>query len=69
MLFLHLMRVKIISFIFYSYGELLHSLSDVPEFREFDPASASVQEYDDQVSNSQSDIFEQRYLIVFLNIF
>lgn len=31
-----------------SYGELLHSLSDKPEFRPFDPASAAVQEYDDQ---------------------
>ncbi len=26
-----------------SYGELLHSLSDKPEFRHFDPASAAVQ--------------------------
>ena len=32
----------------FSYGELLHSLSDAPEFRDFEPASASVQEYDDQ---------------------
>ena len=31
-----------------SYGELLHSLSDKPEFRDFDPVSAAVQEYDDQ---------------------
>jgi len=33
-----------------SYGELLHSLSRKPsiEYRPFDPASASVQEYDDQ---------------------
>lgn len=31
-----------------SYGELLHSLSDKPEYREFDPASAAIQEYDDQ---------------------
>ena len=33
---------------FFSYGELLHSLSDAPEYRDFDPSSASVQEYDDQ---------------------
>ena len=26
-----------------SYGELLHSLSDKPEQREFDPAAAAVQ--------------------------
>jgi len=31
-----------------SYGELLHSFSDVPELREFDPASAAVQVYEDQ---------------------
>ena len=31
-----------------SYGELLHSLSEKPEYRPFDPSSASVQEYDDQ---------------------
>lgn len=31
-----------------SYGELLHSLSDKPEYRQFDPDSASVQKYDDQ---------------------
>ena len=31
-----------------SYGELLHSLSDKPECRDFDPLSASVQPYDDQ---------------------
>jgi len=31
-----------------SYGELLHSLSDAPELRDFEPASAAVQEYDDQ---------------------
>ena len=31
-----------------SYGELLHSLSEKPEYRPFDPASASIQEYDDQ---------------------
>ena len=28
-----------------SYGELLHSLSDKPEYRPFDPASASIQGY------------------------
>ena len=26
-----------------SYGELLHSLSEKPEYRPFDPASASIQ--------------------------
>lgn len=33
-----------------SFGELLHSLSEKKEieYRPFDPASASVQEYDDQ---------------------
>ena len=31
-----------------SYGELLHSLSEKPEYRPFDPASASIQVYDDQ---------------------
>ena len=33
-----------------SFGELLHSLSSKPEveYRSFDPASAAVQEYDDQ---------------------
>merc|ERR1712179_200436 len=31
-----------------SYGELLHSLSNKPEYRDFDPASACIQEYDDQ---------------------
>ena len=31
-----------------SYGELLHALSEKPEYRPFDPSSASLQEYDDQ---------------------
>lgn len=38
----------ILLYFFSSYGELLHSLSDAPEYRDFDPGSASVQEYDDQ---------------------
>ena len=32
----------------FSYGELLHALSETPEYRDFDPSSASTQEYDDQ---------------------
>jgi hypothetical protein len=36
-------RFMIPACLFFSYGELLHSLSDVPEFREFDPSSAAVQ--------------------------
>uniref|UniRef100_A0A674N1D4 Tyrosine 3-monooxygenase n=1 Tax=Takifugu rubripes TaxID=31033 RepID=A0A674N1D4_TAKRU len=31
-----------------SYGELVHSLSDEPEVREFDPDAAAVQPYQDQ---------------------
>ncbi|XP_038161401.1 tyrosine 3-monooxygenase isoform X2 [Cyprinodon tularosa] len=31
-----------------SYGELVHSLSDEPEVREFDPEAAAVQPYQDQ---------------------
>uniref|UniRef100_A0A672GP07 Tyrosine 3-monooxygenase n=1 Tax=Salarias fasciatus TaxID=181472 RepID=A0A672GP07_SALFA len=31
-----------------SYGELVHSLSDEPETREFDPEAAAVQPYQDQ---------------------
>jgi len=49
-----------------SYGELLHSLSDKPEYREFEPSSAAVQEYDDQayqdiyyVAESFSDAMEK----------
>ncbi|XP_072495584.1 tyrosine 3-monooxygenase [Notamacropus eugenii] len=45
-----------------SYGELIHSLSEEPEIREFDPDAASVQPYQDQtyqpvyfVSESFSD--------------
>jgi hypothetical protein len=53
-----------------SYGELLHALSDKPEFRPFDPASAAVQEYDDQayqdiyyVAESFEDMMDKfRYL-------
>lgn len=30
-----------------SYGELMHSLSDVPEKKEFNAATTSVQEYSD----------------------
>jgi hypothetical protein len=58
---------------FYSYGELLHSLSDVPEFRDFDPSSAAVQEYDDQayqniyyVAESFEDAME-KFRFVFSN--
>ena len=49
-----------------SYGELLHSLSDKPEYRDFDPESAAVQEYDDQayqdiyyVAESFEDMMEK----------
>ncbi|RLW10527.1 hypothetical protein DV515_00002436 [Chloebia gouldiae] len=45
-----------------SYGELIHSLSDEPEVRDFDPDAAAVQPYQDQnyqpvyfVSESFSD--------------
>ena len=31
-----------------SYGELLHSLSEKPECRPFEPAAVAIQEYDDQ---------------------
>ncbi|KAM4572964.1 tyrosine 3-monooxygenase isoform 2-T2 [Odontesthes bonariensis] len=49
-----------------SFGELLHSLSDEPETREFDPEAAAVQPYQDQtyqpvyfVSESFSDAKEK----------
>ncbi|XP_058501029.1 tyrosine 3-monooxygenase [Solea solea] len=49
-----------------SYGELVHSLSDEPETREFDPEAAAVQPYQDQtyqpvyfVSESFSDTKEK----------
>uniref|UniRef100_A0A8C5EMD2 Tyrosine 3-monooxygenase n=1 Tax=Gouania willdenowi TaxID=441366 RepID=A0A8C5EMD2_GOUWI len=49
-----------------SYGELVHSLSDEPEVREFDPETAAVQPYQDQdyqpvyfVSESFSDAKEK----------
>jgi tyrosine 3-monooxygenase len=31
-----------------AYGELMHSLSDKPELRPFDPLATSIQKYDDQ---------------------
>ena len=37
-----------------SYGELLHSLSEKPEYRPFDPASASIQAKIQIPSNLQS---------------
>uniref|UniRef100_A0A671XJ80 Tyrosine 3-monooxygenase n=1 Tax=Sparus aurata TaxID=8175 RepID=A0A671XJ80_SPAAU len=49
-----------------SYGELVHSLSDEPETREFDPEAAAVQPYQDQtyqpvyfISESFSDAKEK----------
>ncbi|NP_001265797.1 tyrosine 3-monooxygenase [Oryzias latipes] len=49
-----------------SYGELVHSLSDEPETREFDPEAAALQPYQDQnyqpvyfVSESFSDAKEK----------
>ena len=49
-----------------SYGELLHSLSDKPECRPFEPAAVAVQEYDDQayqdlyfVAESTEDMMEK----------
>ncbi|KAJ8390906.1 hypothetical protein AAFF_G00098260 [Aldrovandia affinis] len=35
-----------------SYGELVHSLSDEPERREFDPEAAAIQPYQDQTYQS-----------------
>ena len=55
-----------------SYGELLHSLSEKPEYRPFDPASAAIQEYDDQayqdiyyIAESFEDMMEKfRYTCI-----
>ena len=61
-----------------SFGELLHSLSSKPEieYRAFNPASASVQTYDDQayqniyyVAESFEDAKSKAFIIYVLNVF